>query len=268
MFARKLAPLVVAWLLLPGFVRAQHGEEHEVEVIGPPKVKPGPDEKKPDLARVVKQIVERTNTFRKEQGRPAVVVNDKLAEAARGFAAYMARTNRYGHTADGNRPADRARKQGYDYCIILENIAYEYNSAGFPTADLTRGFVEGWKHSPPHRRNMLDPDVTDTGVGVARSETTGYYFAVQMFGRPHSKAIEFRISNQSDDTVRYRIGGRDYSLAPRYIRTHTRCRPADVKFDFGKGRTKTVKPSTGDCYAVSGKNGNYEVKKQRGEGPG
>ena len=99
-----------------------------------------------------------------------MAVNPDLTDAARDFAAYMARTSRYGHTADGSRPADRAASHGYEYCVIAENIAYAFNSDGYTTEELGKTFVEGWKHSPGHRRNMLDPDVAETGVAVARSE--------------------------------------------------------------------------------------------------
>src|SRR5262249_23915200 len=147
-------------------------------------------------------IIGRTNAFRKEQGREKVRRDAKLTRAAEYFAGYMARTDRYGHSADGQRPAARATKYGYAWCIVLENIAYEYNSRGFTTAELAEGFFEGWKNSPGHRRNMLDPDVTDTGVAVARSDKTGYYYAVQMFGRPKSKAVKFRVANRSGVTVK------------------------------------------------------------------
>ena len=40
---------------------------------------------------------------------------------------------------------------------------------------------------------MLDPAVTETGVGVARSERTGDYYGVQMFGRPTTEMMEFQI---------------------------------------------------------------------------
>jgi hypothetical protein len=33
---------------------------------------------------------------------------------------------------------------------------------------------------------MLDPDVREIGVGVARSNKTGRYYAVEDFGRPLS----------------------------------------------------------------------------------
>ena len=109
-----------------------------------------------------------------------------------------------GWLADGSRPADRAARHGYEFCVIAENIAYAYNSEGYTTEELGATFVEGWKHSPGHRRNMLDPDVSQTGVAVARSEKTGYYYAVQMFGRPRSQAIEFQVSNRTEAEVAYR----------------------------------------------------------------
>jgi hypothetical protein len=216
---------------------------------------------------VAKIIVHKTNGFRKEQGRHTVAVNNKLKRAAEYFAGYMARTDRYGHTADGQRPSDRAKKHGYDYCIVLENIAYEYSSAGFATDELGKAFFEAWKHSPGHRRNMLDADVTDTGVAVARSDKTGYYYAVQMFGRPHSMAIEFSVSNQSDARIEYRIGERTFPLMPNYVRTHTRCRPAQMTFRLpgkgsGKGETKTVTPRNGDRFVISSGDKGYQVKKE------
>jgi len=221
----------------------------------------------PDLAQATKLIIDSTNAFRKEEGRSPVTVNAKLTETARSFADFIARTNKYGHNADGNRPADRAKKHGYDYCIVLENIAYQYNSRGFTTQELARGFFEGWKNSPGHRRNMLDPDVTETGVAITHSEKSGYYYAVQMFGRPKSLAIEFRLSNQADAPIEYKIASQSFTLQPNYIRTHTRCRPEEVTIQLpgetegAKGQTRTIRPRNGDLFVLTGKNGTYEVKK-------
>lgn len=36
----------------------------------------------------------------------------------------MAKTGKYGHAADGRKPAERAAAHGYEYCIVRENIAY------------------------------------------------------------------------------------------------------------------------------------------------
>src|SRR5262249_27554314 len=151
---------------------------------------------------------------------------------AQGFADYMARTSRYGHTADGSTPADRAEKAGYRYCIIAENIAYAYDSEGFTTAELADELFDGWKASPGHRRNMLDPDVMEFGIAVAQGADYGYVFAVQLFDRPRSKSQEFEITNESQTTVEYRMGERTFTLAPGHGRTHQVCRARDLAFQW------------------------------------
>jgi len=255
--------LAAAGLLaaVPGY--SQSVQHDDVEVIDSPPFR-SPDEKKPDLAVVTRYIVDKTNDFREEEGVPRVAVNAKLTETARYFADTMARTGRYGHTADGSRPADRAAKHGYEYCVIAENIAYAFNSDGYTTEELGKTFVEGWKHSPGHRRNMLDPDVTETGVAVARSDKTGYYYAVQMFGRPKSLALRFRIVNESATTVSYRIADQTFTLPPRYIRTHEQCRPAEVTFELpagGKTATEAFKPENDDQFVIVDEGGALQVKR-------
>jgi uncharacterized protein YkwD len=254
--------LIAAWLLAPAASYAQSVRHDNVEILdSPPYV--SRDEKKPDLEAVARYIVDKTNEFREQEGRPRVAVNDRLAATARDFADYMARTGRYGHTADGNQPADRAAKHGYDYCVIAENIAYAFNSDGFTTEELGRNFVEGWKNSPGHRRNMLDPDVTETGAAVARSEKTGYYYAVQMFGRPKSLTLRFRLVNESSMPVTYRIAGQTFSLPPKYIRIHEQCRPTEVTFDLpsgGKTLTQTVKAENNAQYVIVDEGGSLRVK--------
>jgi len=241
--------LLLGWLLPSGEVFGQAVEHEDVEKIES-RGRPIAPDRDVDLRQVVKEIVRKTNEFRREQERKPVTENGKLMETARYFADYMARTDTYGHTADGKRPAQRAKEHGYEYCIVLENIAYEYNSEGFTTDTLAKGFFEGWKHSPGHRRNMLDADVSETGVAVARSARTGYYYTVQMFGRPRSQAIEFQIANRSDVAVDYRIAGQSFSLPPGIIRTHQRCRSAEVTMRLPGGETRTVRPEGGDRFAV------------------
>ena len=145
-------------------------------------------QRSPDPEQVAALAVQLTNEFRSQEGKQAVVVNAKLLAAARYFAGYLAKTGKFSHEADGSNPAARAKQHGYDYCIVSENIAYEFSSTGFATRELAQGFVEGWKSSPGHRKNMLDPDVTETGVAVVAGKP-GHYYAAQIFGRPISQVI-------------------------------------------------------------------------------
>lgn len=254
------AALLAAVIGFPAAV-AQHPEEHEVEKIEAPSL-PDASGKRPDLAAAAKAIFEQTNAFRKKEGRGPVAHNPKLTAAARYFADYMAETDEYGHTADGHGPGERAKKHGYDYCIIAENIAYQFRSEGFDTGPLAERFVTGWQKSPPHRKNMLDPDVTQLGVAVARSEKTGYYYAVQDFGRPKAAAVAFKVENRTGEDVKYAIGDRTFDLPPRVVRTHTRCRPAELTFHWPGGRTEVVEPVGGDRLLVTKGQGGFAVKKE------
>lgn len=44
---------------------------------------------------------------------------------------------------------------------------------------------------------MQNPSVTDPGVAAAQSQETGRYYAVQMFGRPTPKSVQFEVVNKT-----------------------------------------------------------------------
>lgn len=209
-------------------------------------------------------IVKQTNEFRRSEDLEAVEGDAQLAETAGYFADYMAKTDRYGHTADGSRPSGRATRFGYEYCLISENIAYQYSSQGFATEELAMRFVTGWKESPGHRKNMLEPAVTQTGVAVAQSSNTGYWYAVQMFGRPKSKAIEFTITNRSSASVSYTIDERKFALPPRYSRTHTRCRESKVDIEAARegALDTTVTPKDEERFFIEGQGGKLRLRQE------
>ena len=147
---------------------------------------PADAQRHPDLSRVEAIVLEGTNEFRRTEHLDSVQPNSRLDEAAREFAAFMARTGKFDHDADGRQPHERALAHGYRYCFIAENLSYQYNTADFRTDVLAQRLVDGWKNSPSHRRNMLRDGVTETAVAVARVEGKGMtrYYAVQLFARP------------------------------------------------------------------------------------
>lgn len=245
-------------MILPS-AYGQNVEDYEAETVKNPSTASVRGSSDPDLSQIADLIVTYSNEFRKKMGRQKVATDPELREAAQYFANYMARTDAYGHAADGNRPSERAKQHGYEYCIVSENIAYQYRPIG-STEVLAKGFFQGWKHSPDHRKNLLDPAVTEIGVAVAQSEETGFYYAVQMFGRPRSNSIEFSIENQSGSAVRYRIDTHTFSLPPRYTRMHRQCRPSPLIFQW-QGRGKTIQPQQGKQYIVMrDKSGQLKIK--------
>jgi uncharacterized protein YkwD len=143
-----------------------------------------PQARTPDLAEVERLVLAHTNAFRREQGRPPLAANDRLTRAARSFAAYLADTDRFSHTADGKQPSQRVSEHGYAWSAVAENIGWAYHSDGFTSEELARELVEGWKNSPGHRRNLLDPELTEIGVAVAYGKWSGRYYGAQAFARP------------------------------------------------------------------------------------
>ena len=177
-----MSPLdsALAWLGTGDFCLAlsataygQSVDEYEWETLTTDEA-PAADKEIDKPSTVAQLIIETTNDFRCNKGVERVRVSPQLAETAQNFTDYMAENDSYGHTADGNRPAERATKHGYDYCLVSENIAYQFSSVGFAAAELAERVTFGWKESPGHRKKMLDPDVIET----ARSGATGYWYAV------------------------------------------------------------------------------------------
>lgn len=111
---------------------------------------------------------------------------------------------------------------------------------------------------------MLEPAVTQTGVAMAQSEKSGSYYAVQLVGRPRSLLYEFSIRNESEATIQYGIEEETFSLPPRYKRTHQRCQPATVRFQWPSEQPgSTIQPHDGEQYTVTqDQSGEFQVKSQ------
>ena len=218
----------------------------------------------PDLPVVETMVVKLTNELRQSEGRTAIAVDPRLQSAAREFARFMARTDKYGHTADGREPAERAKASGYDYCYVAENISYQYQSDGFRTGELATRLVEGWRRSAGHRENMLERSVTHTAVAIAHSESTGRYYAVQLFARPRSERIAFRVRNDSGERVRYTIGKDGFALGVHDTHTHQRCGRDALRLDGG---AKAVEPRDGEEYVVARVKGSLAISTSRASSP-
>ena len=201
-----------------------------------------------DIAAVRSKILRQTNDFRERQGRAAVEVDEDLQEAASEFAEFMAESFKYGHHADGRTPAERAVAAGYEYCIVLENIAYRQQTRGLASVDLGSHFFEGWRDSPEHRKNMLDRAVTQTAVGLAVSENGNTIFAVQMFGRPESARLQIDVTNDSEEPVQLVVQGesnsRQFELPSRSTLTLQRCRPTRLRLADREKTEQTVEESS------------------------
>lgn len=113
-------------------------------------------------------IVYLTNKQRALHGCKPVRAEVRLAKAARGHSAYMARTRKFSHTGNAGSSFDhRIRAAGYPR-PLSENIAYGYRTG----VDV----VKAWMASPGHRANILNCKAATVGVGaVFAANGTAYY---------------------------------------------------------------------------------------------
>jgi hypothetical protein len=205
----------------------------------------------PDQPQTEVAIVELTNAFRKASALQEVKPNQALTAAARAFAAYLAKTGKFAHEADGRKPEDRAQAQGYQYCLVAENLAWNLNSRGFESAQLAREVVEGWKESPGHRQNLLLRSATEIGVAVVRvPDRNPKFLSVQLFGRPESLKVTFSIQNRSGKAVPYTLGTETEVLQPRETVTHTDCDARPLSVDKGDKAPPRFDPRDGDRFVI------------------
>lgn len=133
-----------------------------------------------DDADAMKQdIVDRTNTLRKENGVAALRVNDKLMQAAQVRAEEIAASGVYSHT----RPDGRKYNTVTDCPYIGENIhcIADWATQGKTVSEVA---VWSWNLSDGHQKNLLNQNYAEIGVGLARGVNGNgdeCWYCVQLF---------------------------------------------------------------------------------------
>jgi hypothetical protein len=103
-------------------------------------------------------LFDSANRERVAQGLSLLRWDEALASAARNHALLMAQRNTLSHQFAGEAALqDRGRLSGARFTEIAENVAEG------PSADVIH---VSWMHSPPHRANLLDPELTAVGIAV------------------------------------------------------------------------------------------------------
>jgi uncharacterized protein YkwD len=125
------------------------------------------------------KLVELTNQERKKMDLASLKLNPALSKIARGHSENMARQAKMEHVLDNKGPFDRLRDAGYKYMRAGENIA---SGQGVTLATI----MKAWMDSKEHRANILLPEYTEIGLGIARDKTGQLYFT-QVFAKPRTK---------------------------------------------------------------------------------
>ena len=132
-----------------------------------------------DVAAAKQDIIDRADALRRTKGVAALRVNDRLMQAAQVRADEMAAHTVYSHT----RPNGGKFNTVTDCPYMAENI-HRIADWTMSNQTLAERAVADWSASTTHNKNMVNPKLSEIGVGLARGvNDTGdpCWYCVQLF---------------------------------------------------------------------------------------
>lgn len=123
-----------------------------------------------------KELLIMVNQQRQQAGAPPLQADPVLTILSRMHSLNMANQQNMDHTLNGQDPFQRMASVGIPQVLSAENIAFNQNS---------RETMIGWMNSQVHADNILNPQLTHIGMGVARGTWRGYqgFYFTQKFTR-------------------------------------------------------------------------------------
>ncbi len=105
-------------------------------------------------------VIASVNAQRKASGLPSLKPSSTLMKVAQGHACDNAARGGHSHVgSDGSTLTTRLRRSGYKLSTAAENTGWGFDSA--------QRAMTYWMKSSGHRDNILNPGVTEIGVGLA-----------------------------------------------------------------------------------------------------
>lgn len=165
---RAATPLIAALLLLA----ACTVQTAPTATATAPATGPAPDPTSAAATSLSTRTAPLINDLRAQNRRAALAPSPRLIAAAQAHAADLSASGAFSHTGtDGSTLGARARRAGYGYCFVAENIARGQGAA-------TKVMLD-WMNSTGHRRNLLSGDATEFGMARAPGDVW-----VLVLGRP------------------------------------------------------------------------------------
>ena len=143
--------------------------------------KPAEQPAQTDVAAAKRDIIDRTNALRKENGVAVLRVNDRLMQAAQVRADEMAASGIYSHTRPDGRKSNTVTDSKYTGENI-HSISELYLEQQHKT--LSEAVVNLWSNSKAHADNMTSSRYGEIGVGLARGVNQNgldCWYCVQVF---------------------------------------------------------------------------------------
>ena len=132
-------------------------------------------EQKPstDFSSYQQQVLDLVNAERTKRGISALTLDSNLSSVATKNSQDMVNKNYFDHTSPTyGSPFDMMKQFGISYRTAGENIAKGQKTP--------QEVVTAWMNSEGHRKNILNPNFTNLGVGIAK-DSKGTTYWTQMF---------------------------------------------------------------------------------------
>jgi uncharacterized protein YkwD len=129
-----------------------------------------------DLEKDVFRLI---NYERLKRGLSPLTWSDRIARIARQHSKNMAQQHFFSHRGkDGSLVSDRASRNGISWMGIGENIVY---FQGYD--DPAKFAANSWMDSKDHKKNILNKDWQESGIGAFVTDD-GSYYLTQVFILP------------------------------------------------------------------------------------
>ncbi|WP_461673481.1 CAP domain-containing protein [Priestia megaterium] len=127
-----------------------------------------------DASQFEQKVVDLVNQEREKQGLKPLTLNKELSDVARTKSKDMMDKGYFDHNSPTyGSPFDMMKQFGIEYTTAGENIAKGQQSP--------EDVMNAWMNSDGHRKNILNPDFTEIGVGYVKGDTT--YWTQQFIGK-------------------------------------------------------------------------------------
>lgn len=173
---QRIEPIWVAVFFLS--VPFLLGQQQCPQLFPPPTNGGIPDGAAPAILAMEEDTLDLINQQRAANGVAALTMDEAVRGVARAHSQDMIDRNFFDHVnPDGLDPFDRLAAEGISFRTAGENIASNQG-----VADPAATAVTGWMTSPGHRANILNPNFTHTGMGIAVSDSGAHFFTQVFIG--------------------------------------------------------------------------------------
>jgi len=147
------------------------------------------------LLEQAKKIIDLTNRIRQSVGVSLLTENNLLTQAAYNKAGDMLLNQYFAHIGpDKKTISDWLAGVNYKYAVAGENLAMGFSGA--------EEVVNGWVRSQTHYANLVDPDFSETGVGLSSGLYENYdtTLVAQFFGSSQP-AVSAAVTEEENNII-------------------------------------------------------------------